>query len=93
MSCTFESAFQRQLFIKMFSGTYNQDVTTDVQSVRGERVILQSFMSCDLFLTSVFELALAKPFFFPPCYVLDQIVCYEDSFKSIYDNIVIHSAH
>lgn len=36
MSCTFQSAFQRQLFIKTFSGTYNQEnVTTDVQSVRG----------------------------------------------------------
>lgn len=36
MSCTFQSAFQRQLFIKTFSGTYYQeDVTTDVQSVKG----------------------------------------------------------
>lgn len=38
MSCTFQSAFQRQLFIKTFSGTYNQEnVTTDVQPVREER--------------------------------------------------------
>ncbi len=36
MSCTFQSAFQRQLFIKTFSGTNNQEnVTTDVQSVTG----------------------------------------------------------
>lgn len=72
MSCTSQSAFQRQLFIKMFSGTFNQEnVTTDVQSVRDEGIILQctSFTSCDLFLTSVFN----------P--VLDPIVCNEDSFK------------
>lgn len=83
MSCTFQSAFQRQLFIKTFSGTCNQENvnTTDVQSVRGEDDIA-SFTSCDLFLTSVFKLVLTKNFcFFFPCYVSDQIVCYGDSFK------------
>lgn len=36
MSCTFQSAFQRQLFIKAFSGTYNhENVATDVRSARG----------------------------------------------------------
>lgn len=50
----------RELFIKTFSGTYNQEnVTTDVQSVRGDDDIA-SFTSCDLFLTSVFKLVLTK---------------------------------
>lgn len=53
-------------------------------SPRGcERIILQcvSFTSCDLFLTSVFKKKNLSWQFFFPCYVLDQIVCYEDSFK------------
>lgn len=83
MSCTFQSAFQRPLFIKTFSGTCNQEnvTTADVQSVRGEDDV-ESFMSCDLFLTSVFKLVLTKKkncFFFLSCYVSDQIV--GDSFK------------
>lgn len=84
MSCTFQSAFQRQLFITTFSGTYKnqENVTTDVLSVRGEMIILQSFVSCDLFSPGVFNPVLAKFsgflfFCFSQHYILDQVVCYE----------------
>lgn len=49
MRCTFQSAFQRQLFIKTFSGTYNQEnVTTDVQSARGEEDIIAMYIVFEL---------------------------------------------
>lgn len=66
MSCTFQSAFQRQLFIKTFSGTYNNEKCCYRCAVcEGWGLILQcrSFLSCDLFLTSVFKLVMAKPLF------------------------------
>lgn len=49
MRCTFQSAFQRQLFIKTFSGTYNQEnVTTDVQSARGDEHIIAMYIIYEL---------------------------------------------
>lgn len=70
MSCTFQSAFQRQLFIKMFSGTYNREnvTATDEGGDHHSRAVIY-------LLTSVFV------FFSPcpdkivsPCYVSDQVV-------------------
>lgn len=63
MSCKFQSAFQRHLFIETFSGTFIQEnvTMTNAQSVRNEKLILQcaSFTNCDLlsFLTSVFNMS------------------------------------